>query len=71
MQISRPQKSTYMLIFNILISPALPVFPNSYMLDSCQNRQKNMQFDKGGAKSDTPFDTLNREKCVFARDGVG
>ena len=30
-----------------------------------------MQIGKGGAKSDTPFDTKNREKCVFARDGVG
>ena len=41
------------------------------MLDSSTTNKKNMQLDKGGAKSDTPFDTLNREKCVFARDGVG
>ena len=35
----------------------LPVFSNSYMLDTSPNRQKGMQIGKGGAKSDTPFGT--------------
>ncbi len=54
-----------MLIFNILISPASPCFSNSYMLDTSPNRQKGMQIGKGGAKSDTPFDTLNRENAYL------
>ena len=41
------------------------------MLDTFQKQTKEHANWQGSSKSEHPFSTLNREKCVFARDGVG
>ena len=42
---------------NSYIPYPLPIFPNSYMLDTFQKQTKEYAIWQGGAKSDTPFDT--------------
>lgn len=42
---------------NSYIPYPLPIFPNTYMLDTFQKQTKEYAIWQGGAKSDTPFDT--------------
>ena len=54
---------------NSYIPYPLPIFPNTYMLDTSKNRQKNMQFGKGGLNR-TPLLTLKIEKNAYLHETV-
>ena len=55
---------------SLILPTLLPVFPNSYMLDTFQKQTKEYAIWQRGAKSDTPFDTSKSNNNAYLHETV-